>query len=85
MVIGAELLEVGSVEPQDMYHLLVTFSTGKKKIVDLSLLLQNPPPVFVRLQDAEEFRKVSVNAVGGVEWACGADLSADYLLAAPGF
>ncbi|MBF0297208.1 MAG: DUF2442 domain-containing protein [Oligoflexia bacterium] len=43
-------------------------------------LMSNPPTVFVPLKDKEEFKKVSVNPVGRIEWACGADLSAEYLL-----
>lgn len=82
MVDGAELIEVESVVAENDHVLIVEFNNGQIKKVDLSRLLKNPPPVFVKLRDASEFKKVSVNIVGGIQWDCGADLSADYLLAA---
>lgn len=82
MISGAELLEVESVIVEKDFLLSVTFSNGQKKTVDLSNLLKNPPPVFSALRDENEFRKVSVNPVGGIQWDCGADLSADFLFAA---
>ena len=83
MHIDSELFEVNAVEPKEGHILLVAFSDGQQKTIDLSSLLQSPPPVFIPLQDATEFQKVSVNPVGGIQWECGADLSADYLLSAP--
>jgi hypothetical protein len=82
MISGAELIEVESVAVEKDFLLSVTFSNGQKKTVDLSSLLKNPPPVFSALRDMNEFRKVSVNPVGGIQWDCGADLSADFLFAA---
>ncbi len=79
MILGAELIEVESVTVEKDFFLSVTFSNGQKKMVDLSSLLKNPPPVFSALLDKNEFRKVSVNPVGGIQWDCGADLSADFL------
>jgi hypothetical protein len=82
MISGADLIEVESVSVERDFVLAVTFSNGQKKTVDLSNLLKNPPPVFSSLCDQKEFKKVSVNPVGGIQWDCGADLSADYLFAA---
>ena len=79
MIVGAELLEVETVIAEDGNILTVTFSNGTKKKLDLSSLLKHPPPVFEMLRDKNEFKKVSVNPVGGIQWECGADLSADYL------
>jgi Protein of unknown function (DUF2442) len=81
MISGAELIEVESVFVERDFVLAVTFSNGQKKTVDLSNLLKNPPPGFSSLRDQKKFKKVSVNPVGGIQWDCGADLSADYLLA----
>jgi hypothetical protein len=58
---------------------IITFNNGHTRKVDLSTLLKNPPPIFSPLRDKNEFKKVSVNPVGGIQWDCGADLSADYL------
>ena len=82
MVEGIELVEVESVSVDKDYELAVRFNNGLEKTVDLSPLLKNPPPVFADLRDKDEFKKVSVNPVGGIQWECGADLSADYLLSA---
>jgi hypothetical protein len=81
MISGADLIEVEAVSVESDFVLAVTFSNGQKKTVDLSNLLKNPPPVFSSLRDQKEFKKVSVNPVGGIQWDCGADLSADYLFA----
>ncbi len=82
MISGADLIEVEAVSVERDFVLAITFSNGQKKTVDLSNLLKNPPPVFSALRDQDEFKKVSVNPVGGIQWDCGADLSADYLFAA---
>jgi hypothetical protein len=82
MISGADLIEVESVSVERDFVLTVIFSNGQKKTVDLSNLLKNPPPVFISLCNQNEFKKVSVNPVGGIQWDCGADLSADFLLAA---
>lgn len=79
MIEGAELIEVESVIAEDNYVLVIRFSDGKTKKVDLSKILQDPPPVFASLRDMENFSKVTVNPVGGIQWESGADLSADYL------
>jgi Protein of unknown function (DUF2442) len=80
MISGAELVVVDFVTAEENQVLNVGFSNGQVKKVDLSTLLNNPPPVFAVLTQKNEFKKVSVNPVGGIQWDCGADLSADYLL-----
>jgi Protein of unknown function (DUF2442) len=79
MITGATLLEVESVFPEAAFVLRIQFSDGLEKKVDLSALLMNPPEAFLSLKKESEFNKVSVNPVGGIQWNCGADLSADYL------
>ncbi len=49
MISGADLIEVESVSVERDFVLVVTFNNGKKKTVDLSRLLKNPPPVFSSL------------------------------------
>ena len=82
MITGDELIEVESVSFEKDFELNVRFNNGQQKKVDLSSLMKNPPPVFANLRDKNEFKKVSVNPVGGVQWECGADLSAEYLFGA---
>ena len=82
MISGGDLIEVESVVAEKNFELNIRFNSGQQKTVDLSLLLKNPPPVFAPLRDVNEFKKVSVNPVGGIQWDCGADLSAEYLLSA---
>ena len=80
MIIGSELIEVESVNVISFGKIEVRFSNGIQRQVDLSALLKSPPPVFMKLKDESEFRKIAVNPVGGIQWECGADLSADFLL-----
>ncbi len=82
MIEGTALIEVESVVAEKNNILVVHFNNKRKKQIDLSELLKNPPPVFAALLDQNEFKKVSVNPVGGIQWECGADLSAEYLLSA---
>jgi hypothetical protein len=82
MISGTDLIEVVHVSVEKDFELIITSSNGQKKNVDLSNLLKNPPPVFSGLTDKHEFKKVSINPVGVIQWACGADLSADFLIAA---
>ena len=74
-----DYLEVVNIGILDKKRLLVEFNDGIKKEVDLAFLIKNPPPVFTKLQDEKEFKKIKINPVGGVSWNCGADLSAEYL------
>ena len=80
---AADYLEVIEIKVLDGQRLFIKFSDGMAKEVSLAMLLENPPPVFIKLKDEEEFRKVNINPVGGVSWSCGADLSAEYLRSTP--
>lgn len=79
---AADYLEVIEIKVLDNQRLFIKFSDGVEKEVNLTGLIENPPPVFVRLQDENEFKRVSINPVGGISWGCGADLSAEYLQSA---
>lgn len=79
MQTAKDLLEIVSVEVVENYCLSIVFSDGITKKVDLSLLIKSAPPVFEPLKNINEFKKISVNPIGGISWDCGADLSADYL------
>ncbi len=79
MIIAKEILEVLEVKAVSRNELAVTFNNDIEKIISLNSLIQNPPPMFMKLQDEQQFKKVTVNMVGGISWDCGADLSADYL------
>jgi hypothetical protein len=61
------------------HRLQIFFNDGSQRNVDLSDLMKNPPQVFVTLKDPANFAKVSISAVGGIEWENGADLSAEFL------
>ena len=71
------LLTVKSVRALVDYKLLVCFSTGEKKIVDMSLLLDEP--VFSALKDVTVFNSVYVD-YGTVVWNDGTiDIAPEYL------
>jgi hypothetical protein len=79
MITAKKYLEVTEVKYTSGFSLKVLFNDGTSREVDLSGLLQTPPPVFLPLKDQKQFAKISVSPVGGVFWECGADLSAEYL------
>lgn len=79
MITAKKYLEVLEVKHLGGYLLEVSFNDGTHKRVNLTPLLQSPPPVFETLKSEESFSKVTVNPVGGIAWECGADLSAEYL------
>lgn len=58
------------------YELLVTFSDGKKKIVDLMPYLTGE--VFGELLDRDKFIQYGLTRVT-IEWANGADLAPEFL------
>lgn len=76
-----DYLEVIKVEVIDSENLRIEFNDGEKKTVNFSHLISSPPPVFEKIKDENEFRKVSINPVGGISWEFGGDLSAEYLKA----
>ena len=71
------LLTVKSVRALTDYKLLVSFSTGEKKIIDVSLLLEEPG--FSALKDVSVFNAVYVD-YGTVVWNEGSiDIAPEYL------
>ena len=73
----APLITVKYARPLDNYRLLVRFSTGEEKRIDISDLLDEQ--VFKPLQDLNIFRSVYVD-YGTVVWCDGAiDIAPEYL------
>ena len=71
------LITVKYVRPLDDYRLLVRFSTGEEKEIDISALLDEP--VFKPLKDINVFRKVYID-YGTVVWCDGTiDIAPEYL------
>ena len=71
------LLTIKSVRPLDDYKLLVRFSTGEERIIDVSHLLDEP--VFRILKNITVFNKVYID-YGTVVWNNGAiDIAPEYL------
>ncbi len=69
------MLRLTDVEYIGGYTLLCTFSTGEKKTVDLSPLLQFP--AFEDLKDVQNFVQFGLD--GTIFWANGADIAPEYL------
>lgn len=67
---------VRSVQPQEDYHLLLTFENGEKRIFDLKPYLEKP--VFRPLKKRALFKTARVVS-GSVEWQGEVDLSYDTL------
>ena len=73
----APILTVKSVRPLVNYKLLVCFSTGEEKEIDISSLLDEP--VFKVLKDISVFNSVYVD-YGTVVWNNGTvDIAPEYL------
>jgi len=73
----ASLITVKNVRPLDDYKLLVRFSTGEEKKIDISDLLDEQ--VFKPLQDINLFKSVYVD-YGTVVWRDGTiDIAPEYL------
>ena len=71
------ILSVKTVRPLANYRLLVRFSTGENKEVDISSLLNEP--VFKDLKDISVFNSVYID-YGTVVWKDGAiDIAPEYL------
>jgi hypothetical protein len=72
-----QLITVKYVRPLDDYNLLVRFSTGEEKKVDVSACLDEP--VFRPLQDINLFKSVYID-YGTVVWRDGTiDIAPEYL------
>ena len=72
-----QLITVKYAYPLDDYKLLVRFSTGEEKKVDISAFLSEP--AFKPLQDMNLFKSVYID-YGTVVWHDGAiDIAPEYL------
>jgi hypothetical protein len=72
------LIEVINAKYVDGYKILIDFSDGIKKIVDLKDELCGP--VFEPLRDIEKFKNFKVNrTLGTIEWPGQIDLAPDGL------
>jgi hypothetical protein len=67
-------MNIVEIVPQDNYVLYVRADDGKTGFFDVKPFLESE--VFVPLKDTAEFERVQ-NGKYFIEWACGADLSAD--------
>lgn len=67
-------MNIKAVEVLDHYHLSIESDDGRTGIFDVTPYLQYE--AFEALRNLDEFRKIS-NGHYYLEWACGADLSAD--------
>ncbi len=67
-------MKIAEVTPQPNWLLYIVSDDGRTGLFDISPYLKDE--AFEPLRDQGEFSKV-VNGVYYVEWACGADLSAD--------
>lgn len=70
------MLRVTDVDYIKDYQLLLTFSDGKKKMVDLRPYLTGE--VFGELLDREKFIQYGLTTYT-IEWANGADLAPEFL------
>lgn len=70
------MLRVIDVDYISDYKLLVTFSDGNRKIVNLEPYLKGE--VFGELLDKEKFVQYGLTRVS-IEWANGADLAPEFL------
>ncbi len=68
--------KVLNVEPTDDYQLILTFSNGERKIMDISPYLDKG--VFQELKELNYFKRVEIS-FGSVMWPHEQDLSYDTL------
>lgn len=68
--------KVINVEPLENYRLFLTFSSGEKKIYDMSYWLDKP--MFKELKNVDLFKTVKVSGLS-IEWLHGQDLCPDEL------
>ncbi|HQR83030.1 MAG TPA: DUF2442 domain-containing protein [Thiotrichales bacterium] len=71
-------MRISSVELEDNYLLHVVADDGTEGVFDVKPYLQ--AEAFEPLKDLSEFKSVH-NGKYYIEWACGADLSADTIMA----
>lgn len=73
------MIRVSSIEPLGNFEVLLQFSNGEQKVVDLEPLLRGPifEPV---MNDPTFFRSVRVDEeLGTIVWSNGADIDPDVL------
>jgi len=73
-----KILRIKQIKPEFGFRLRVTFDDGKTGVFDVAPYLECD--AFHPLKKQAEFQRVR-NGGYFVEWACGADLSADTLAA----
>ncbi len=71
-------MKIIQVIPQENHLLFITTDTGQTGFFDVSPYLNSE--AFLQLKDRQEFESIS-NGGYFIEWRCGADLSADTILA----
>lgn len=73
------MISVKSVKPLEKFNVLLTFSNGDQKVVNLEPLLRGP--IFEPLKnDPFFFRSVRVDEeLGTIVWSNGADIDPDVL------
>ena len=71
-------MNIAEVVPQDDYVLYIKSDDGKSGLFDVKPYLDSE--VFSPLRDTAEFKQIR-NGKYFIEWNCGADLSADTILA----
>jgi len=73
------MIEIRSVKPLEKFQVLLEFTNGEQKIVDLEPFLRGP--IFEPLrQNHELFRSVRVDEeLGTIVWENGADIDPDVL------
>lgn len=67
-------MNIAEIIPKDNYLLFVKSDDGRSGLIDLTPFLESE--AFEPLKNREEFVRIH-NGRYFVEWACGADLSAD--------
>jgi hypothetical protein len=76
---STEIITVTDVETLDGHRILVTFSDGAIKEIDMSTELAAARGVFVALRDPRVFASVRVTDSGTIEWPGEVDLDPEVL------
>jgi hypothetical protein len=71
-------MNIAEIIPKDNYLLYIKTEDGKTGLFDVKPYLESE--VFTPLKDKNEFERIH-NGKYFIEWDCGADLSADTILA----
>jgi len=71
-------MNIAEIVPRDNYMLYIKTEDGKAGLFDLKPYLESE--AFAPLKDRNEFERIH-NGRYFVEWDCGADLSADTIIA----